>query len=375
MSVFKNLRLAVRLGIGFGTLAVALLVVGLLAVSRMGGLDGDIQSLDHRELAALDLSGQVSRRAATVTTDTTQHLYVFDGDLKSEDALAAEIRSLEGANDRDAARLAALTKGTEAADDVQRFAGARVKLEAAVDTAITRSRKETLASKDNRDGSRNYYLANVRPAATALAGAATNLQQNVSKLAGAGVAKAHANAGSAKRIIWIVALLALAAAAALAAFITRSITRPVSALRDRLTSLDDNCMTDLGAGLHAAAQGDLTVDVKPVTTPLEVESRDELGQLAETFNGMLTKAQGGIEAYTTMRAELGTLIGNVTQSAETVSAASQEMASTSDEAGRAVGEIANAVGDVAQGAERQVRMVETTRTAVQEAARAAGQSA
>ena len=47
------------------------------------------------------------------------------------------------------------------------------------------------------------------------------------------------------------------------------------------------------------------------------------------------------------------------------------MASTSDEAGRAAGEIAGAVGEVAQGAERQVRIVESTREAVQEAARAA----
>ena len=57
--------------------------------------------------------------------------------------------------------------------------------------------------------------------------------------------------------------------------------------------------------------------------------------------------------------------------AQTVAAASQQMASTSDEAGRAVGEIANAVGEVASGAERQVRMVESTREAFQEAARAA----
>ena len=51
------------------------------------------------------------------------------------------------------------------------------------------------------------------------------------------------------------------------------------------------------------------------------------------------------------------------------------MASTSEEAGRAVDEIASAVTDVAQGAERQVRMVESTREAVQEAARAAADSA
>ncbi|WP_157591956.1 methyl-accepting chemotaxis protein [Solirubrobacter soli] len=51
------------------------------------------------------------------------------------------------------------------------------------------------------------------------------------------------------------------------------------------------------------------------------------------------------------------------------------MASTSEEAGRAVGEIASAVTDVAQGAERQIRMVESARDAVTEAGRAAASSA
>ena len=53
-------------------------------------------------------------------------------------------------------------------------------------------------------------------------------------------------------------------------------------------------------------------------------------------------------------------------SADQVSTASQEMAATSEETGRATNEIAHAVGDVAQGAERQVRMVETARAAAEE---------
>src|SRR3954453_38378 len=289
MSAFKNLRLAVRLGLGFGTLAAALLVVGFLAVTRLGALDTDIHALDHRELAALDLAGEMSHRSSMIGTDVTQHLYVYDGDLKQQDALAAEIKRLDGQNDRDAAKLAALTKGTEATDDVQRFADAREKFEAIVDNAITRSRNETFAKKDNRDGSRNYYLANVRPAATALYAAAANLRDNVRKLAGSSVAQASANAGSAKKILWLVGLLALFAAAALATFITRSITRPVSALAERLRSLNEKCLTDLTKALQASAEGDLTSEVQAVTTPLEVDSRDELGQLADTFNGMLAK--------------------------------------------------------------------------------------
>ena len=76
-----------------------------------------------------------------------------------------------------------------------------------------------------------------------------------------------------------------------------------------------------------------------------------------------------------MRANLNEVLAEVAGGAGTVASASQQMASTSDEAGRAVGEIASAVSDVAQGAERQVRMVESTREAVQEAARAASASA
>ena len=51
------------------------------------------------------------------------------------------------------------------------------------------------------------------------------------------------------------------------------------------------------------------------------------------------------------------------------------MATTSEEAGRAVVEIATAVGEVAQGAERQVRAVEQPRRATEEAATAGALSA
>ena len=65
-------------------------------------------------------------------------------------------------------------------------------------------------------------------------------------------------------------------------------------LRARLNSLSDHCLTDLGDGLAAMAQGDLTVAVEPVTTPLEFVAGAAVGDLAQTFNTMLSKAQGGL---------------------------------------------------------------------------------
>jgi methyl-accepting chemotaxis protein len=143
----------------------------------------------------------------------------------------------------------------------------------------------------------------------------------------------------------------------------------------RVRSLDEHCLQDLTDGLEAAAKGDLTFEARTVTKPIQVRATDEVGQLALRFNGMLEKAQRSLVAYATMRAELGNLIGEVSRSAGTVSAGSQQVASSSEEAGRAVAEIASAVTDVASGAERQVRMVESTRGTVLEANQAASASA
>jgi hypothetical protein len=49
----------------------------------------------------------------------------------------------------------------------------------------------------------------------------------------------------------------------------RSVTRPVALLDDRLTSLDEHCLTDLADALEASADGDLTHTVTPV-----VQQRD-----------------------------------------------------------------------------------------------------
>jgi methyl-accepting chemotaxis protein len=99
------------------------------------------------------------------------------------------------------------------------------------------------------------------------------------------------------------------------------------------------------------AAGNLTVEVAPKS------ERDALGV---AFSGMVANLRG--------------LVGEMADSAGALGSASQQMATTSEEAGHAVGEIAAAVGDVAQGAERQVRMVESTRGAIREAARAAAAS-
>jgi methyl-accepting chemotaxis protein len=142
----------------------------------------------------------------------------------------------------------------------------------------------------------------------------------------------------------------------------------------QMESIDKNCLVSLAAGLTALRGGDLTVDAVAVTTSIEACNGYAIGSLGETFNSMLAKTQGGLGLYNETRAELATMIQQISTTSSSVSDASQRVALTSDETGNAIGEIARAVGDVASGAERQVQMVDAAKRSTEETATSAGEA-
>ncbi|MBJ7519407.1 MAG: MCP four helix bundle domain-containing protein [Solirubrobacteraceae bacterium] len=169
--------------------------------------------------------------------------------------------------------------------------------------------------------------------------------------------------------------LAVILGLALAFLISGSIRKGVNAIRERLGSLQEHDTASLRTGLEAIAEGDLTRRANAVTTPIERISRDEIGEIAVAVNEITKDTKQSVDSYNASLDALGDLIGRVTQSADTLSAASDQMASTSGEAGRAVEEIAAAVGEVAMGAERQVQAVEGARAMTEEMVEATRSSA
>ena len=111
-------------------------------------------------------------------------------------------------------------------------------------------------------------------------------------------------------------------------------------------------LRSLAGAADSVAAGDLTVEVAP---------RSERDRLGAAFAGLV--------------AELRTAVTQMSRSATSVAGASQLVASSSADAGRAVEEIARALGDVASGAERQVRSVTSARATTEQVAGATTASA
>jgi methyl-accepting chemotaxis protein len=87
---------------------------------------------------------------------------------------------------------------------------------------------------------------------------------------------------------------------------------------------------------------------------LEINSNDEVGQLATEFN--------------IMTENLYNLVRQVAQTGEHVAAASQELTASADQAAQAISQTATTISAVAQGAERQVEEVATTAAVVEQIA-------
>jgi len=375
MTSFNNLRLSVRLGVAFGALALALVIAGVVSLNGLGKLDASAKQMSDRDVQALQQLVVISEDFLFTGYLVVRHLYVEDGDLRTQDKTAKEIATFNSEAQEALDALRPRVESAGAKQTLAKFEKAYTQYAAAADKAVEISRQETLDGVEERDASRATYTDQVVPVFEGLDVVHDELEGVITGQAAAQAKASAATAGSAKRTVLIVVIAALLAAVALGIIVTRSVTRPVALLVERLRSLNDRCLTSLRGGLGALAEGDLTVEAHPGTDPIARYGKDEVGAASATLNELIEKTHGSLAAYNKSRGQLGELVGRVSSSAQTLSAASTQLATTSEEAGRAVGEIASAVGDVAQGAERQVRAVEEARAATEEVASASTESA
>ena len=83
--------------------------------------------------------------------------------------------------------------------------------------------------------------------------------------------------------------------------------------------------------------GDLTTTVTPVTTPIDAaDRRGRRPARRGVQRDAAATRRHAVAGYNDMRVKLATMINEISHSSESLSAASTQMASTSEEAGRAI---------------------------------------
>jgi methyl-accepting chemotaxis protein len=137
--------------------------------------------------------------------------------------------------------------------------------------------------------------------------------------------------------------------------ITKYMTKMLAEVSQRITTMETICISNLSTAVSALEQGDLTVKIATGTEPMTSQAKDEFGQLAQTFNRMLTKLQATIGSFRTSQASLSSLVQEMQQSAAQVDSAAQTLSGTSQQIGAATEEIGATMHEVAQASEQSAR--------------------
>ncbi len=370
MSFFNNRRVSVRTKLlgGFGTVLVLMVVLGLVAMSKASSL-GDQAILVGRDTVP---SIATIKEADKDLTNLRAHQWQL---LAS--TAPAEIAELEKELGSDVGEVLEGIGGYErryASDDRDRelLTGVRTAFQAYAD-AVNAPLLAAVKRGDRAGGER--IIDGAQEEFDAIGAAVDPWLDYNEKVAAGALSQAEDDRSSSRTITIGLLLVALVFGFGIAVLLSRSIASGVRQILDRLSSLVERDTTDLQGALRHMADGDLTVEVAPVTPRIERWSTDEIGQVAQAVNAIRDNTIASVEAYNETRGALSGLVGRMATSAGAVASASQQMASTSEQTGRAVDEIASAVGEVALGAQRQVEGIEETRRLTDEVARATTSSA
>ena len=294
--------------------------------------------------------------------------------MKAQDRTAEKIAALEREADEALPRSAA-RRGHAGQATLAEFERRAMRSSSAdADKAIELSRQETVDGVEERVGSRTLYTEEVVPVLEGLDGVHDQLEGGSPSRPPRRPSRAEASVGSAgagpdRRG------RGAAARARLAVVVTRSVTRPVAALGDRLRS-STTAASQTCARTRRPSPRRPHVEVGPVTEPIEVTSRDEIGRLSADIQRDDRPDAGVGRGYNEMREQLG--VADRRGVGERRHGRRRRRSRWRRPPRRPVARSARSPGPssgVAQGAERQVRMVEATREAVQEAATAGDRSA
>ncbi|MFA6201738.1 MAG: methyl-accepting chemotaxis protein [Gallionella sp.] len=298
--MFKNLRIGVRLGIGFGLMVLLLSIISIFSYNRLMQISTDIGDVINDKFPKTMVANEVIDQINVIARALRNSLLVKGDDVQKEldrvmearkkilegfDKLEKSIRSEDGKK-----ILAATLEARKVyVEDQNKFIELQTagKRDEAIELMVTKMRK-----------TQGDYIKAVSEL--------INFQSELMKKTGA---EANVAVEGAQRLILILSLTAILIAVGFAFWVTRSITRPL----DEAVNVANNL-----------SEGNLNVKIV-------VESTDETGQLLSAMQNMVTKLTEIITAVRGNADALASASEEISATAQSLSQSSSEQAASVEE--------------------------------------------
>ncbi|MBZ8140797.1 chemotaxis protein [Rubrivivax gelatinosus] len=313
MKSWNDLRIGMKLGIGFALVMLATAAVALFGRSALQGVGTQVQELVEQRQHSVGMARDVKDQLNVVARGVRNVVLLDD-----PKQIQAEIERIRGCETQVAGLLDKLKAAEHDAESGRRFEAVQAsrvayqpKLEAALELAVANRAAEA----------RDMLLKEVRPVQAAYLKALDAFVEHEVKRMEASAAATAAAISRAEIVMMIVALATIACGSALGWAITLSVTRP---LRAALQVTERVAEGDLAGAVPAGG-------------------RDELGVLLGALDGMqrsLRELVGGVrgnaESVATASAQIALGNQDLSQRTEEQAGALQQTAATMEQLGATV---------------------------------------
>ena len=325
----KNMKIGVRLGLGFAIIVVLMLVVGGYSISKMNQLDTLVGSLVKDHYPKTVMLNEVKDNLNIVARALRNMILLDD-----KDEIRKESKRIDDAREAVNKRLDELAKSVHSekgAALLKELLDARV--------AYTASQKMLLGliASNEKIQARTELLTTVRKSQTAYFSAVDKLLDYQAKELELVGNEADNGATHGRSIVIALLLTAIFLSVLFAFFIVRSITGPI---------------VPLVAMAQKIADGDLNVQI-------DHTSRDEIGQLSDSFRvmthslrSMISRVAGTSIQIAAASSQLHTTVEQIATGAEEVAAQAATVATAGEEMSATSGDIAQSCQMAAEGAQR-----------------------
>lgn len=284
----KNMKIGMRLGIGFGVVLVLLAVLTFMGIKSMHSINNSMESVVKESNVKIKLA----RDAANAIDDTAMGIVVTVA-MNDEKVRADVKKDVDEARKTYKERVEALEKLDTSATGKQIMS----KIHAAIKPALEANNKVLQLSAANKaQEAMQVYATQARAHTKTVTNLFAELAKYQEDQAMARYTDSARAYSSTRTLLIVIGIIAVVLGCGVAFFMTRSITKPLNEavhISDRL------------------AKGDLTLTV-------DVNSKDETGQLLAAMRNMVDNLKNVVE-------DVNTAAQNVASGSQQMSSASQQM--------------------------------------------------
>jgi methyl-accepting chemotaxis protein len=285
MSWFANQKVGRKFSVAFTAVAAVSAITALLNLQQLRTLHEQASSVNERWVPAITASSDLQRAVAAYRTDAFEFVLSVDTLRRSRTRVASSRREVAAAR----AILQQQLTTSDAEKELEAFDRAWIGFSVTTDAAVD-------ASEKGRGRDAALMVAQAAPMAE---GAYVVVERMVQSVRTTTAAAGRRAAAAYDRAFWVslgsLAICILVCVVA-ATMITRAVVRPIESVVSRAERLRANCISGIERIAAGMARGDLTGTLEATTTPLDIDTPDELGDLARTVNDIIGTCQASISS-------------------------------------------------------------------------------